>query len=874
MDIQNLRSKKSWKVMLRCWVACWGSFLILLPNASLRTMGTAWGIGVAAMRAANASRSQALLQAAFQQVQASAAASPALQANPTLARTIAVFNGTFLDIRSTAVYGCFLVASTFFFALIRAYAPKLLFMSVFGTIAMDIFCTIGPLFPTAQYTLLKSTAISVSCYMAIGLLTTIFIFPETVNHSCLSTVADQLGRVKRMVELQDEVLQLLPSTEISGVRSLLIRVQQQVMALSGLLSLEFSWGKWNSDDIHSLEGPLLTMVARVAALHGFSKLAQEGQFGLDTTFLLRQVHQHNSVIEKTHNLRTQDMLPIIREATAPLRAACVRCLDAIQKNVQHVNSRRWKNNAKLDVEQLQDALAAFNTTQRLSLVEPFMPLFKAAHTKAERDALPVRTLYVGYVFGANMISISGAIIQFAEKVSSITAHRQRNRLWAPTGLRNLWKLLAKRGDEMDGGVAFGDEFANPEVFGDQREGSYRRDPDSRPPENIIQKIMDRLHNLYHWTKTAEAIFVFKYVFVSVALWFPAVVRRTALADFITSKKEYGAYYKTLRALIMAQTTINIYAADQIYNLVTRLMGTAIGLIFGLIAWYAGNGRGNGNPYGVAATMGVVLIPFIFVRVYAPPQYLPAVILACATFALVVGYSWVDGHLAQFASPGIGWSVAWRRWVLVVIGAAASFFMMMLPPTSGRKAVRMRNASSITALSHVYRNLVSTWISNPTDESDGAAAKRNGPAAWLMDFRQQLIRLTQEMQGIQELTQLAKWEGSIRGAWPSEEYKSLVDVQIEMIASLAKSLAHLDTEWRLSFLHKTRRLTQTWWSVDKLFYHHHRAATATPLIWATPQRRISSLDELHRITKNLCGEVPLHGFGEWKDQYEQANTARV
>ncbi len=45
-----------------------------------------------------------------------------------------------------------------------------------------------------------------------------------------------------------------------------------------------------------------------------------------------------------------------------------------------------------------------------------------------------------------------------------------------------------------------------------------------------------------------------------------------------------------RALIMAQTMINLYAADQIFNLVTRLIGTFLGLVMGLLVWYLGMWR--------------------------------------------------------------------------------------------------------------------------------------------------------------------------------------------------------------------------------------------------------------------------------------------
>jgi Putative ER transporter, 6TM, N-terminal len=45
--------------------------------------------------------------------------------------------------RSSAIFGVFLVIGTFIFASIRAYYKPLVIMSVFGTIAIDIFCVRG-----------------------------------------------------------------------------------------------------------------------------------------------------------------------------------------------------------------------------------------------------------------------------------------------------------------------------------------------------------------------------------------------------------------------------------------------------------------------------------------------------------------------------------------------------------------------------------------------------------------------------------------------------------------------------------------------------------------------------------------------------------
>lgn len=38
----NLTSKKSWKILFRCWLAAWASFVLILPGSSLRVIGNAY----------------------------------------------------------------------------------------------------------------------------------------------------------------------------------------------------------------------------------------------------------------------------------------------------------------------------------------------------------------------------------------------------------------------------------------------------------------------------------------------------------------------------------------------------------------------------------------------------------------------------------------------------------------------------------------------------------------------------------------------------------------------------------------------------------------------------------------------------------------
>jgi len=131
---------------------------------------------------------------------------------------------------------------------------------------------------------------SVACYMAIATVVTSFVFPETMNHSCLSSTSAQLGLVKSLIAMQTTVLESKPSqlapgtplmTKILGLRQGMLGAQkackfhclscwkrnhadlQQVMAKSVFINLEFSWGRWNGDDVRSLEAPLMALVTRV-----------------------------------------------------------------------------------------------------------------------------------------------------------------------------------------------------------------------------------------------------------------------------------------------------------------------------------------------------------------------------------------------------------------------------------------------------------------------------------------------------------------------------------------------------------------------------------------------------------------------------------
>ncbi|TKY86957.1 hypothetical protein EX895_003634 [Sporisorium graminicola] len=232
----NLTSARSWRIVARCWVATWANFVLMIPGPSLRVLGQAaffgcmvtlmippcypfflffiafsllaigalvgWAWGCAAAAAASRARSVEVLQAATQRVRSSAASST----NPEAYVALAVFKGEFLDVRSTAVFGVFLMLACYFVAVLQVKLPKLKIGSIFVLILVDIMATYGPLFPYARYTLGEIFMIPVGCSLAICLASQIFIFPETLAHAWQLGFVDMLGTNRDLIRMHESAL--------------------------------------------------------------------------------------------------------------------------------------------------------------------------------------------------------------------------------------------------------------------------------------------------------------------------------------------------------------------------------------------------------------------------------------------------------------------------------------------------------------------------------------------------------------------------------------------------------------------------------------------------------------------------------------------
>jgi hypothetical protein len=246
------------------------------------------------------------------------------------------------------------------------------------------------------------------------------------------------------------------------------------------------------------------------------------------TFLLQQMYQQNEAGERENSLRLVDVLPLLREATSELRSAASDALAAVSGTVDFVNTTRWRRASTADTlveqenrldsaaERLRGTLAEFKATGRLRLLEPFEPHLGSG-------TAPLRGLYVSYVFSTSIVVVSEGILAIVETVQKISSKHKKNRLWAPKGLRQLAHALFVEKNTEGDSRAYGESEEVREIDPEGDERKYRqfhserrfqtsnliyfspgRDPDSRPPTNVLQRIMNGLHVIYQWTKTPEA----------------------------------------------------------------------------------------------------------------------------------------------------------------------------------------------------------------------------------------------------------------------------------------------------------------------------------------------------------------------------------
>ncbi|KAF9457122.1 hypothetical protein BDZ94DRAFT_1203283 [Collybia nuda] len=488
-------------------------------------------------------------------------------------------------------------------------------------------------------------------------------------------------------------------------------------------------------------------------------------------------------------------------------------------------------------------LEHFRDVSRHRVLDPYRPAFEdrlEGHIEPEIPAH--RYLFHCYVYQYHLIQFACIVVEMLEEVIRLETERRDDRVWTPVRRImqwNNWEIPenAENNDDEDPNFIQGLEPAILEDLGMPR----RRDPDALPPNNIVEQALNIVYHAVLSIGGGNALFAIKAALLTVILCIPSFLKSTA---------SFAYENRFVWAIFMGQLTIARFRGDTAFGLVARIGSTFLGGVVGLVMWYTSCGSGRGNAFGFAAVCAVCFPFFFFARLYWPGPPM-TVIVFFVTSTLVIGYSYQDLHVAAPGSPGFGFPVFWKRFVLVTVGVVAAFIMSFLPPsTTIRRYQRATLATTSSQIGAIYCAILSFANSRREEE--------------IPEIVSSLVAIRSKLKRSDVLRTNIVYEFSLRGRWPAERYRNILEIQLQITHALNHLMSvvkHLEPAWARALLRRTRFLDTDFQgdilAVISMISSSLRTGTPLPQITPSPlldrfMLQYHGLDVIHKDAEEDYG----------------------
>ncbi|KAF8642481.1 hypothetical protein AX16_009482 [Volvariella volvacea WC 439] len=500
-------------------------------------------------------------------------------------------------------------------------------------------------------------------------------------------------------------------------------------------------------------------------------------------------------------------------------------------------------------DELESALDRFKKDDRHKVLEPYKAAFEShGHQDEDIDIPPHRHLFHCYVYQYHLMQMASNIITMLDGIIKLENERPRPRLWTPVkGLLAL--LIWTTWDVTETTDREEDEDPNriqglgPSIMEDLNL-PRRRDPDALPPRNAFESMLSRVYHSIVSLGGGNCLFALKAGCLTILLCLPS---------FFKSSAHFAYVNRFVWAIFMGQLTIARFRGDTAFGLVARIMSTFGGGVVGIAMWYiaCGSGREETFAYGLAAVCGFCFPFFFYARLYWPVPPMTNIVFF-VTAVLVVGYSYQDIHLPVPGSPGSGFEVAWRRFVLVTVGVCSAFVFSFLPPsTTIRSYQRHILATTSCEMGGLYCSVLSFANSSRRDED-------------IQEIITSLIAIRSKLKRSEALRTNVIYEFSLRGRWPMKRYKKIQELQMQIAYCLSHLLSvveHLEPAWTRAFLKRTRCIDADFQgdilAVINMISASLRTGTPLPQITPCPlldrfMLRYHGLDVIHKDSEEDYG----------------------
>ena len=501
-------------------------------------------------------------------------------------------------------------------------------------------------------------------------------------------------------------------------------------------------------------------------------------------------------IERPFANDTQDateQMAIVAKTSRNLISACRDGIESSNSWFIAVNKGHRGVSVHKSIQALEGGLSEFSTL-RLEVLTSYRKALDSSSDHEYRK-LHYRNLFQTFVAQYHLIEFAQAVLDVLRHIEQLQATRHCRKLRFPK-MPDLLRHARLSHTEKPMG---GDQDNNhDEGLGDEDDllgMAKRRNPEFAPFDNFWLNVLSRIAAFLDIFHSPGYMFFLKAA-VLTAL--------TALPQYLARSAGFYYYNRGVWCTILAQLTLAIYSGDTASAWVSRIVASFWGSLCGMIVWYIGSGSSSGNAYGIGAITAVTFPLAMFFRLHFPGQVLTAV-FSTVTFALVIGYSYLNGTIVELTNAGWGWSVAWRRFVCVVIGITAAFIFSYIPPVySSKRSIRKSYAALIADAATAFCSILSQANSNHMGDDP--------------TIREMILMSRAKLAKLANRHANAKFEYSLRGRWPEERYKvsqcvdgvmliafqALMEAVRDALMSLHQLhhvLSQLDRPWRKVLLNR-------------------------------------------------------------------------
>lgn len=826
----------------------------------------------------------------------------------------AVFGAEFMTAKGSVVYAVLIGSFTFFLLWVKNKSRILIPGYVCGIIAVAALLTIGPMVPyyqpvTLGLVLLKPMGLQ--CAINFGL--SVLIFPFTSGFQFTKTVISEVSILSKLVDFhQSFITTSLPSNEtewlkFSAIEADVTKARQlypKMQSDSAVLHLELTYSRFCHSHYEGLKVGVGRLTSSLAGLVYFydniENIRRAILISAETDDALRAVPSQEEqqtvppvgVYEMKSGLRNRtalhqkatlrqltmqdlDLLILqLREISVPFVNEVSKSLDVIQRwleaaNVYRGNSlafwgqRRFKEKQKRLSEELKERYADFKRESEDLINSKRFALFG----EHDENTKFVTFFFQGALYCGYMKNVSDSVEflykllldmdenlptpswKFGKGVRKANSNKGTEYILSHYARPDETHLKTSHNEDLD------DLFNQTIHYATDR----RRNPDAMPPSTPLHKFGARFRKFIVMLGSPSLFVPLKGAVFTVL---------SASPCFFAASAPWFYKNKIMWMVIMTGLSISENMADNLYGFVARILYSFYAGVIAMVAWYISTGRGNGNRAGFMVVVCILYFVLSYYREFAQHTTpMPAIVLVVTT-VIILGLSWTDGMGITEPSVGIGYAVAWKRFVTVVMGLTFGFVCSCVPrPVTGKRLIRKTLASIIKDTGTLFCRISdfgATRLANPDLPTNTSSI--HDPIFGAISNGQSRIA------GTRFLASLIQFEPSLQGRWPSKTYREVTNIVSELVElhhHLYVVLQHIG-EPRYWLPHLLRLVG---WKNQPLMSHYFAVLymaqgalyDGSPLPQVTPAMlMVEHLEILERQFKNTYDAAARDAMGDTSD----------